>query len=165
MAVSPCMTCLKSCGYLCGLLAGLNIWFWIGMTVFNAMGNPWIAKEILKEETYTGDFKKFTTVFGICIFVSVVFPLSTFIFQLNILCLIGCCWCTTCPCYQDKDQIVYFAGANGSNKVGGYDSGSSKLGGFNVRSVNADYNQMRPNLNGSGDSDSLKKNFNATDAA
>ena len=55
MALTPCMTCLKSCGYLCGLLAGLNIWFWIGMTAFNAMGNPWIAKEILMKEEFTSD--------------------------------------------------------------------------------------------------------------
>ena len=71
MALTPCMSCLKQCGYLCGGLAALNIWFWIGMTVFNAMGNPWIAKEILLMDTYTADVSRYTTVFAICIAVSI----------------------------------------------------------------------------------------------
>ena len=69
MALSGCMSCLKSCGYLCGLLAVLNIWFFIGLTVFNAMDNPWIKKELLLME-YTADASQFTAVFGICIAVS-----------------------------------------------------------------------------------------------
>ena len=69
MALTPCMSCLKQCGYLCGGLAALNIWFWIGMTVFNAMDNPWIKKELLLMD-YTSDVSRFTTVFGICIAVS-----------------------------------------------------------------------------------------------
>ena len=70
MAISACMNCLKSCGYLCGLLAGLNIWFWIGMTVFNAMDNPWIKKEMLNYPSYNSDSSRFTIVFGVCIAVS-----------------------------------------------------------------------------------------------
>ena len=70
MALTPCMSCLKQCGYLCGMLAALNIWFWIGMTVFNAMDNKWIKKEILLYESYTADTSKFTTVFAVCIAVS-----------------------------------------------------------------------------------------------
>ena len=71
MAITPCMNCLKSCGYFCGALAGLNIWFWLGMTVFNAMGNPWINKEmLLYEEFYPEDGNKFTYVFAACILVS-----------------------------------------------------------------------------------------------
>ena len=71
MAISACMQCLKSCGYLCGGLAALNIWFWIGMTVFNAMGNPWITKEILMMDNFVDpDAEKFTWVFGACVLVS-----------------------------------------------------------------------------------------------
>ena len=71
MAISGCMQCLKTCGYLCGTLAALNIWFWLGMTVFNALGNPWITKEILMKESYTDpDADRFTTVFAACILVS-----------------------------------------------------------------------------------------------
>ena len=71
MAISPCMQCLKTCGFLCGTLAALNIWFWIGMTVFNAMGNPWITKEILLYDDFLDkDAERFTTVFAACILVS-----------------------------------------------------------------------------------------------
>ena len=71
MAISGCMQCLKTCGYLCGILAALNIWFWLGMTVFNAMGNPWITKEILLYDDYLDpDASRFTAVFGACIGVS-----------------------------------------------------------------------------------------------
>ena len=80
MALTPCMSCLKQCGYLCGGLAALNIWFWIGMTTFNAMGNPWIAKEILGVEDYTTDVSRFTTVFGICVAVSIPVFLSLITF-------------------------------------------------------------------------------------
>ena len=70
MALPPCMSCLKQCGYLCGALAALNIWFWLGMTIFNAMGNPWIKKEILLMKSYEADTSRYTTVFAICIAVS-----------------------------------------------------------------------------------------------
>ena len=66
------MSCLKQCGFLCGTLAALNIWFWIGMTVFNAMDNKWIKKEILLYDSYTADTSKFTTVFAVCIAVSIL---------------------------------------------------------------------------------------------
>ena len=26
--------------------------------------------------------------------------------------MIGCCWCTTSKCYQDKDAIEYYVGGN-----------------------------------------------------
>ena len=80
MAVAAWKQCFKFCGYLCGTLAALNIWFWIGMTAFTAMGNPYITKEILLIEDlheYKGEkAKDFVTVFAICIGVSVhCFPL------------------------------------------------------------------------------------------
>ena len=71
MAISACMSCLKTCGYLCGALAALNIWFWIGMTVFNSMDNPWIKKEVIMLDSYTADASKYTTVFALCIVVSI----------------------------------------------------------------------------------------------
>ena len=71
MAITPCMSCLKTCGYLCGTLAALNIWFWIGMTVFNSMDNPWIKKEIIKLDSYTEDASKYTTIFAMCVVVSI----------------------------------------------------------------------------------------------
>ena len=70
MAISACMQCLKTCGYLCGGLAGLNIWFFIGMTIFNAMDNPWLKAEVFQYESYSADANKFTYVFAACILVS-----------------------------------------------------------------------------------------------
>ena len=48
MAVSAC---LKRCGYLCGMLAVVNILFWIGITIFNAMGRPPVIYDIFKKLT------------------------------------------------------------------------------------------------------------------
>ena len=110
MAISATMQCLKVCGYLCGTLAAINIWFWVGMTIMQAtasdgMGNPWINKEILLYDKFLDpDAHRFVTVFAICIL-------------LNLLCFVGCCYCTTCSCYQDKDQVVYF-----TSRVGEGDS-------------------------------------------
>ena len=73
MAISGCMSCLKTCGYLCGGLAALNIWFWLGMTIFNSMDNLWLKKNVMKyegSEWATADASKFTTIFGMCILVS-----------------------------------------------------------------------------------------------
>ena len=76
MALSPAMQCFKVCGYLCGALAALNIWFWIGMTIMQAtasdgMGNPWINSEILKYDKFLDrDANRFVTVFAACIGVS-----------------------------------------------------------------------------------------------
>ena len=33
-----------------------------------------------------------------------------FVLQLNIVCMISCCWCTTSKCYQDKDAVEYYVG-------------------------------------------------------
>ena len=84
MAISACMSCLKTCGYLCGALAALNIWFWIGMTVFNSMDNPWIKKEVIMLDSYTADASKYTTVFALCIVVSITKP--NLLTQSNLIC-------------------------------------------------------------------------------
>ena len=73
MAVAAWKQCFKFCGYLCGALAALNIWFWIGMTIFQAAGNPYITEEVLllKFTDYkSDDATKFVTVFAVCIAVS-----------------------------------------------------------------------------------------------
>ena len=99
MAGSAWKGCFKFCGYFCGALAALNIWFFIGLTVFQSMkgGNPWIAEEMLAlsiTEFKSDDASKFVKVFAICI-------------GLNVLCMIGCCGCTQSKCYKDKDVVVY----------------------------------------------------------
>ena len=50
MAVAGWAKCFKFCGYLCGFLAALNIWFWIGCTIFQAIGSPYITEEMLGGE-------------------------------------------------------------------------------------------------------------------
>jgi len=76
------MQCLKVCGYLCGTLAAINIWFWIGMTIMQAtasdgMGNPWINKEILLYDKFLDpDAHRFVTVFALCVVVSDPFVVS-----------------------------------------------------------------------------------------
>ena len=119
------MSCLKTCGYVCGGLAALNIWFWIGMTVFNAMGNPWITKEIIGKENYTDDVSSFTTAFGLCIL-------------LNALCMVGCCGCTKAGCYQDKDKVVYYVPGKEGN--GGFDQMRAVNGSDGGPGVSGRYN-------------------------
>ena len=46
--------------------------------------------------------------------------------------MIGCCWCTKCGCYQDKDAVVYYVGGGGAR-------------------VSQDFDINRPVLNGSED--------------
>ena len=71
MALTPCMSCLKQCGYLCGALAALNIWFWLGMTIFNSMNNGYIKTEMLLIEL-DDDSSRFTTVFAVVCIVSTI---------------------------------------------------------------------------------------------
>ena len=73
MAVAAWKSCFKFCGYLCGALAALNIWFFIGLTIFQSTnnGNPYLVEEMLGAPiTSFKDYDKFITVFGICIGVS-----------------------------------------------------------------------------------------------
>ena len=48
MALTPMCGGLQKCGYLCGFLAALNLWFWIGVSIFNSMDNPFIRDRLLK---------------------------------------------------------------------------------------------------------------------
>ena len=93
MAISGCMQCLKTCGYLCGGLAALNIWFWLGMTIFNSMDNLWLKKNVMKYEGTTwidADASKFTTIFGMCILVSFLY-LNSILNFLTFFIVIFCC--------------------------------------------------------------------------
>ena len=70
MALSNTMACFKFCGTLCGILSVLNIWFWLGMTVFSAMGNTYLAFGFEGFGIGESDNKKFTTIYGIVLLVS-----------------------------------------------------------------------------------------------
>ena len=71
MALSGTMQCLKMCGFFCGILSVLNIWFWFGMTVFSAMGNTYLSFEFEGYELGEQDNPRFTMIYGVCIAVSI----------------------------------------------------------------------------------------------
>ena len=39
--------------------------------------------------------------------------------------MIGCCWCTTAKCYQDKDVVEYYTGGQGMGSAKVNASGGS----------------------------------------
>ena len=72
MALSATMQCCKFCGFLCGIISVLNIWFWLMMTVFSAMGNTYLSfgfEGFAFDEINTDD-KKFTMIFAVVMLVS-----------------------------------------------------------------------------------------------
>ena len=85
------LQCLKVCGFICGLSSALNIWFWLGMTVFSAMDNTYLKIEFEGYESATADNSRFTLIYGLLII-------------LNILWCVGCFGCTQLACYKDKDE-------------------------------------------------------------
>mmetsp|Transcript_6920 Transcript_6920/g.9586 ORF Transcript_6920/g.9586 Transcript_6920/m.9586 type:complete len:118 (+) Transcript_6920:142-495(+) len=110
------------------------------MTTFQYMGSPYISSEILLIENAIVEYKSdkakdFVLVFAICI-------------ALNIACMIGCCWCTKCQCYQDKDAIVYYVG--GGARVADFDSNANRgVGNLNGSEDGAGFQQrMAPQTNG-----------------
>lgn len=63
--------CFQFCGYFCGTIAALNIWFFIGMTLFNALGNPYLEYYVMKYPRFENpDAGRFTTIFAGVIIVS-----------------------------------------------------------------------------------------------
>ena len=72
MALSPTMQCFKICGFLCGIISVLNIWFWLGMTIFSAMGNTYLSFgfEGFEFDKINTDDKKFTMIYAIVMLVS-----------------------------------------------------------------------------------------------
>ena len=72
MALSPTMQCFKICGFLCGIISVLNIWFWLGMTIFSAMGNTYLSFgfEGFAFDKINTDDKKFTMIYAIVMLVS-----------------------------------------------------------------------------------------------
>ena len=77
------------------------------MTVFNAMGNPWITKEVLMFDSFTDPgADKFTTVFAACVLVSNLTLLSR--------------WAGGYPmCYKMVSIIKMFNGRSCLNKLSG----------------------------------------------
>ena len=69
MALTPMCDGLQKCGYMCGFLAALNLWFWIGISIFNAMDNPFIREKLLKMDIQ-GDSSSWTVPFIIVAVVS-----------------------------------------------------------------------------------------------
>ena len=60
----------KCCGIFCSFLACLNIWFFTGLTVFQAMGNPVIKEEYEGFTNAKDDASNWLTAFIITIVVS-----------------------------------------------------------------------------------------------
>ena len=60
----------KCCGIFCSFLACLNIWFFIGMTTFQAMGNAFVKEELEKFKNAEDDSSNWLTGFAITLVVS-----------------------------------------------------------------------------------------------
>merc|ERR1712013_243679 len=89
----------KCCGIFCSFLACLNIWFFIGMTIFQAKSNAFMKTKLENFENAGDDSSNWTTAFAITL-------------GLNVICMFGCYGCTTMGCYKDQDEIVYYSSAN-----------------------------------------------------
>ena len=65
----------KCCGIFCSFLAVLNIWFFLGLTTFQAMNNPYLKIELEGFENAGDDSSAWLTSFGIVLGVSrLTFP-------------------------------------------------------------------------------------------
>ena len=65
----------KCCGIFCSFLAVLNIWFFLGLTTFQAMNNPYLKIELEGFENAGDDSSAWLTSFGIVLGVSsLAFP-------------------------------------------------------------------------------------------
>ena len=60
----------KCCGIFCSFLACLNIWFFLGMTIFQAMGNSFVKIELEKFANADDDSGNWLLAFGIVLIVS-----------------------------------------------------------------------------------------------
>ena len=47
---------------------------------------------------------------------------------MNILCCIGCCYCTKLGCYQDEDKVVYYVGSSASRVSPDFDNDAKRVG-------------------------------------
>ena len=92
----------KCCGIFCSFLACLNIWFFLGLTTFQAMGNPYVKIELEAFENASDDASNWVTGFIITL-------------VLNIICMIGCYACTRLGCYKDADEVQYYKGRGVNN--------------------------------------------------
>ena len=62
----------KCCGIFCAFLACLNIWFFIGLSVFQAMNNPYLKIELEAFENAGDDSSNWLTAFLTTLGVSVI---------------------------------------------------------------------------------------------
>ena len=70
----------KCCGIFCSFLAMLNIWFFLGVTTFQAMNNPYLKIELEGFENASDDSSQWTVAFGIVLGVSgLALPINCFI--------------------------------------------------------------------------------------
>ena len=60
----------KCCGIFCSFLACLNIWFFLGMTIFQGMGNAFVKEELEKFANAKDDSSNWLAAFGITLGVS-----------------------------------------------------------------------------------------------
>ena len=65
----------KCCGIFCSFLACLNIWFFLGMTIFQAMGNSFVKIELEKFTNADDDSSNYLIAFIIVLIVSNYAPL------------------------------------------------------------------------------------------
>ena len=94
----------KCCGIFCSFLACLNIWFFLGLTTFQFMENPFVKIELEGFENAGDDASNWKTAFAVSI-------------GLNLVCMLACFFCTKCDCYKDRDEVVYYKGVQGGSAV------------------------------------------------
>ena len=70
MALTDKQKCGKCCGIFCSFLACLNIWFFIGMTIFQAKSNAFMKTKLENFENAGDDSSNWTTAFAITLGVS-----------------------------------------------------------------------------------------------
>ena len=61
----------KCCGIFCSFLACLNIWFFLGMTIFQGMNNAFVKTQLEKFPNAGDDSSNWLTAFGITLGVSI----------------------------------------------------------------------------------------------
>ena len=71
MALTSKQTFGKCCGIFCSFLACLNIWFFLGMTIFQAMNNAFVKIELEKFDNAGDDGSNYLTSFAVTLGVSI----------------------------------------------------------------------------------------------
>ena len=71
----------KCCGIFCSFLACLNIWFFLGLTVFQASGSPYMKLELEMFDQASNDANNWTVAFAISLAVSQILLYDIMIFK------------------------------------------------------------------------------------